>query len=859
MAQPRYYARHDLALRRTAQAAGSGRLEASYPVELEDTAGTREQVATPFQLMGPGDVEGLAPGTVVRRHPAPAAGDAESGKIALVEFSRSDLPWRYTPVLPEGLRLRPWLVLVVGERGAQGVSVRPDGTVRIHPGVLQQHPLSQSHNWAHVHEVDGHIRSRLLGPATLQESTRYVAVLVPAFTAAGGPSWPDGATVAVSLPCYDSWQFATGLDGSFLKLASQLIRADSAELAARAGGLPFGKASLAYLNRATGEPTELQAAGALRAPARTVPDPADVKPPDTVAADVAALQQPVAGPADRPVITVPDYPRSFVDDGSAPAAGATWGKHSPDGWAAQLTEDPRLRGAAGLGAWTAIAWQDRIAEAAAERLGDVTIAAERIRALALGVAVSRSLWRRRVPEDPVRRLVVLAPSLGKIPVRAGGTVRQHLVGRTPQLTPALLSLAARRALRPGTARAALAEPEAHDLPGLLALAATCPDPTAADDALDTPVPAPEDLREAVTELLRAATEEEWLVEELLARRPDDEQYLSSWLAAVLRALAPGPEGRLDPDAVLELADRWEGHDFPDGSLATWDEVADEHAPACGRVDLVRLGEVVGAVVDPTVAEPPAAQRVYATLPGVRSMRPLEVDPELDLPLWSFLSTASPDWMLPGVGDLAEHEVVGVETNPVFVRALLVGANHQAASELRWRNVPLVPRSSPLRRFWQRARDTAGPAGSDTGLDIRPVRRWPVTAPLGDPTLAPAGLGSEAVVVIRSRIFLRYPGTVVYLYAAAPDWSPPPAGAALAAASRVEATFTGTIGPDVTFFGFPVPASALRSHWLVLEEPPPGYTFYPDKQASAGTGELHAGGYAKERFALPVRVLIGPLL
>ena len=53
--------------------------------------------------------------------------------------------------------------------------------------------------------------------------------------------------------------------------------------------------------------------------------------------------------------------------------------------------------------------------------------------------------------------------------------------------------------------------------------------------------------------------------------------------------------------------------------------------------------------------------------------------------------------------------------------------------------------------------------------------------------------------------------------------------------RVLPTFTGTIGPDITFFGFPVTPEALATHWVVLEEPPAGYRFYQKTMAAAGRG------------------------
>ncbi len=209
------------------------------------------------------------------------------------------------------------------------------------------------------------------------------------------------------------------------------------------------------------------------------------------------------------------------------------------------------------------------------------------------------------------------------------------------------------------------------------------------------------------------------------------------------------------------------------------------------------------------------ERVLSTLPGITHIGPVEIEPELDLPLWSFLSSRAPDWMLPGAGDLVDGDVVGLSTNPVFVESLLVGANHQATAELRWRNMPLVTRWSPLRKFWQRKAND---------VDILPIKSWPDVAPLGDVALVPPSRSVEAVVAFRTSLFRRYPATVVYLYPAARGWGPPEPMDDLNL-DRVMPTFTGTIGADITFFGFAVPPSALETHWVVLEEPPAGYRFY----------------------------------
>jgi hypothetical protein len=59
----------------------------------------------------------------------------------------------------------------------------------------------------------------------------------------------------------------------------------------------------------------------------------------------------------------------------------------------------------------------------------------------------------------------------------------------------------------------------------------------------------------------------------------------------------------------------------------------------------------------------------------------------------------------------------------------------------------------------------------------------------------------------------------------------------------------------------VPPEELATHWVVLEEPPKGYRFYAPAQHPSPPGEPDSTSatYAFNRFAPPVRVLIGPLL
>lgn len=858
-----FFARYETGLRRTATGAlVAGRLQGALSVSLTDLEdpGVQSPGTAAFELFGPGDVERLGPGAVTRRFPAPGAGDAEESKLALVELAAPDLPWRYTPRVAAGAVLRPWLVLVVGRRAPDELTVRPDGRVTLGPLTQQRHPLGQSALWAHVHEVDTRAVARIVCPADLASDTAYVACLVPAFDAAGGDAWTGADAVAVD--CYDRWSFRTGPQGDFPDLAARLHRADLAAVGA-AGGRPFGRAQVRYDRRGPGEPASflLEAAGALRLPVDPVvgPDPADAAPNPVVAAEVQRLSDRVVLPDGRSVVSAPDYPAPFVEPGSGASAG---------GWREQAGADPRTRGAAGLGAWAAVVWQDRIADAAAVKAGDLAIARGRVAHVALGVEVSRSLWRRRLPapeaaadpaaarEASLARLAVLAPCLGRLPTDTHETVLDRVARRTPALSRAVLSSAARRALRPGPARTALARPGAGR-PGLVLDAAnTCARDARDPTAVENTDPDFDDAMRGVERAVRAASGDDQESADRVLQRFGGGLPLPMQLVAALVALVPGRDGRPDPDVLSEYLDIGDFSDEQPASLPDLPRQVTEAAPAapCRPLDLDGLATAVADAVDPTVDRPLVVDRVLATLPGLTHVGPVELEPELDLPLWSFLSEQAPDWMLAGAGDLPEHAVVGLATNPAFVQALLVGANHQVTGELRWRGVPLLSRWSPLRKFWQRA---------GGALDIASIRSWPAEQPLGSSALADAVPGEEAVVAFRTPLFRRYPDTVVYLYPRTGDWDPPPDGVPLQPPPvRVDPTFSGTIGEDITFFGFRVPPATLRDHWVVLEEPPAGYRFYhSDAVPPPGPGlpDDHSASYAFNRFALPVRVLIGPLL
>jgi hypothetical protein len=101
-------------------------LRATVPVGLkltgEPVSGTttlERPIDRNVQLVGPGDIVGLDPRVVFRTEPRNWITNFEPNFLAHVEFYDEDLAWRYTPAAPDGngLRLTPWLTLIVLEEG----------------------------------------------------------------------------------------------------------------------------------------------------------------------------------------------------------------------------------------------------------------------------------------------------------------------------------------------------------------------------------------------------------------------------------------------------------------------------------------------------------------------------------------------------------------------------------------------------------------------------------------------------------------------------------------------------------------------------------------------------------------------
>ena len=209
------------------------------------------------------------------------------------------------------------------------------------------------------------------------------------------------------------------------------------------------------------------------------------------------------------------------------------------------------------------------------------------------------------------------------------------------------------------------------------------------------------------------------------------------------------------------------------------------------------------------------------LAGVRYVLPRQWDrvmafPHLAMPLARRLERLAPEVFLPGVGVLPDDFIMAVKTNPRFVEALMVGANHEMGRELLWRGFPTDQRGTPFQHFWQRL---------DGKVDIDLVHTWQPASPLG----GQPGSAEMLVLLIRGQLLERFPNLAIYAYPRQQGDSRPGASSPANAEGKHEMdpalvrlpVLRGHLGSDISYVGFdpsiqPTEA-AMRDWFFVLEE------------------------------------------
>jgi hypothetical protein len=776
-----------------------------------------------LSLLGPDAVIGISSKSVVRTDPAHSAKNVEDNYLVLIELSRPDLPWMFTPAKQNAQnRLRPWIALIVVD--ASTVQVQPGNPLpRITVNDADLPDLNDSWAWAHVQvTVDdpatagdaltpasgGPAVSRLLCPRRLAADTAYLACVVPS-TLVGvqaglglpidpgpaiAPAWTAGAGQSVVLPIYYSWKFATGDDGDFKSLVQRLQGVPATDIAGF-GTKPVDMSAPWQSAPQIGSGAAIQLDGALSTGVDIPVDPsiaAAFEPRVTKLLNFPATLQPATSSGDSTLSAVapPIYGNRHAGVNQVP---------TDPGWLQTLNLDPRRRIAAAFGTRYVQENQEFLMAQAWEQLGAVQ-EANRLQALAeLAAEVADRLHQRHFQTlGPSELFAIAAPTRTRLLMQPGTTL-QATADSTP-LPAGAMTVAFSRLSRPlgplGRRAFNSATPTllANGIAGEVQIAAA----PAAPDGIAT-LGSPPVMATTATGMLAARGWQGLTTIEQRIPSPGD-------LTPIRQAI----NGVVKPTSGF--------------GLQTGRPVFVAPPPPTGPAEPPSMAAVLTTALTPSVGilrRFGGRVRVPDALGGNSGSTRVMAGPQFTAPLAMALLSKHKEWLLPGLGNFPDDRVTLVFTNGTFVEAFLAGANHEMNRELLWREYPTDQRGTPFRYFWPRP---------DRNPDIPPITSWPLSTALGQNSTN-NGLDVENMVVllVRGELLHRYPNTIVY---AAPGVI---AGGALGLNTSVDWTppqFLIKLDGRTTAFAYPLKRSDIQSnipagnagYYFVFSEPITGPRF-----------------------------------
>jgi hypothetical protein len=821
------------------------------------TVNTTEAPAVAVRLFGPGQVTGIDPRAIVRMEPTPGAVSFEPNYFPAVEFATPDLPWMFSPAVPNGAALRPWLCLVC-VKAQPGVALTPRGTalplLQFSPPAVPVNELpnlDEITTWAHAQisgtaptsnadittalndPTSGRI-SRLICPRKLDPNTSYIACLVPTYNVGVqtgispdspandndlSPAWTATTAAPFKLPVYASWTFSTGDAGDFASLAGQ-IRPPTAPL--DVGLAPMDESAMGF-----GMPPfpglALGMEGALKAPQTT-----STAWPAGVQAQVRTALTPLLSPppAPEPIVTPPTY-------GTWPAKG------TQPTWLTDLNFDPRMRAAAGIAVNVVRGDQDDLIASAWDQFQQLRSANQRLRQFQLARVTAQSIMARHITvlEGAGSFLQLTRPLHTRVRVNIGtqATLASHLSTTriaSGSMAPAFRRLIRRRGPLGRQLYPAAGAPsqiverfnEATGAPRALAVVGplVAPAGTVLLDTVSTATP----LSLLTTAAVAGAPG--WITTPIAAAAAPgatppapglltttmwkNDPNSPAWLRTGATNLPALPEfpSILSQFTLMEQRFRAAASTVTSYISADTALIDDAVPPPPLSITLQAAQQMVVTTIDPrsTLQARAAAQLVLPTTGD--PLRPQLGAPQFTRPMSLSLT---PQQLLPGVDQVPEETAALLVTNPRFVEAYMVGLNDEIRRELAWRQYPVDSTATFFANFWS------------TTPDIPPIASWPATNALG----ANADThNAQVVLLVRGEVLLRYPNTIISAVPAVPGAN----GLRALGTTESMPVFRASIDPDMTFLGFALTeaqATAGLGYYFVLAQHPsePRFGFAAD--------------------------------
>ncbi|MDH4276770.1 MAG: hypothetical protein OEW83_01670, partial [Acidimicrobiia bacterium] len=737
--------RRGIALTITETDDGQSDLPRSAPLDAYiDLNGQR--ATAPIALRPADHVSGISSSMIVRRYPAPSAGEAEYGYFPLVEVATPDLPWVVTPAGPGSSGfLRPWVVLVcVVAAEADYISGSEDRPARlIVAGSELPHP-SEMWAWAHVQsavELDdvaaavadqpGAVIARLVCPRRLLPGTEYRAALVNAFKVDNDgtmlqPAWSTAEQA--DLTVYESWTFTTGQAGSFEELCERLGPIDDPKL--RLGITPMAVDDLGPIGQwpkeTPDDETVVDYSGAIW---DVGVEPQPLGPSAKIHFEAEVVELLNQGDI-RPELR-PDAPDPVV---TVPFHGAyALGRHTvPDeGWAREVNVEPIWRAAAGLGALVVRRNQERFMAMAWQQAGELRETNRQLSFARLQSEVGRTVKSRVDKLDSHQRVALTWHQLSFLRDDDGEPPRVLLTDST--IPSALVTTAYQRVMRPSGIVTKAAAKRVVDVATVNAAIGVTFGSTTQRAELQFGVP-----------LEPAGTMHAHPVRDKYRPLPVDD-----------------PPGNQPPpgDIIIERPPTR----GKSGFLSPRSPSRSTVNIVLGSPETLGLDDVAAVAtqgIDPIGSARARTERRISALPQIFGLTGvpgdelpsrIKIGPMIEEALvWSLVELGS-DLLMPGASAFPDNAVRMAIANPEFVASFLAGANTEMTEELVWREFPAQLGSTTFRRFWERPDRTA--------TDIDPMETWLEKFELAD--LA-GGEDETLVLLVRGDLIRHYPTVRILL-------------------------------------------------------------------------------------------------
>jgi hypothetical protein len=230
-------------------------------------------------------------------------------------------------------------------------------------------------------------------------------------------------------------------------------------------------------------------------------------------------------------------------------------------------------------------------------------------------------------------------------------------------------------------------------------------------------------------------------------------------------------------------------------------------PPQPSVDTAALASAVRAGVDPVVTVPASvSQKLSVPAPlagaGGDELQPIAFTPSFPQPFYETVRDGALWRLVPGLSSFPDESITVLSSNSHEIEAVMVGANHELSRELLWRGVPALRTATSFARFWD-GRDASG----NPLPDITDIASWDAAGDLGSHAPSTATPADAAILLMRGELIRRFPHLTIY---AAPAMATSSGSRTVDLTHSVDPVFTGALGRDSKFVGFPFTVQTARS-------------------------------------------------